>query len=115
LGRLRDFKMAKKPAASAAKITNLMDQIRVAIEVSKYYFVQHARNRLDQREVTESEVAYVLRNGWHEAQKDQYDDKHKTWKYAIRGKTIDSRELRVVVVFLIPDLVIITVIDLDAN
>ncbi len=107
--------MVKKPTANAAKIADLMEQIHVAIEGSTYYFVQHARNRLDQREVTESEVAYVLKNGWHEAQKDQYDDKHKTWKYAIRGKTIDSKELRVVVAFVTSDLVIITVIDLGAS
>ena len=92
-----------------------MDQIRAAIDDSRYFFTGHAAERLDQREVTESETVYVLKYGRHEAKKDQFDDERANWKYAIRGKTVDNRELRVIVAFVHPDMIIITVIDLDAS
>ncbi len=59
------------------------------------------------------EYEYVLKTGWHEKAKDQYDVQNKAWNYAIRGKTVDTRELRVVVSFDEEGLLIITVIDLE--
>lgn len=49
----------------------------------------------------------------HEKAKDAYQERYKNWNYAIRGKTVDDRELRVVVSFEENGLWIITLIDLE--
>jgi hypothetical protein len=67
------------------------------------------------RQITRPEYEYVLINGYHEKKKDDYKEKYKAWNYAIRGKTIDKRSIRVVVSFDENDLLVITVIDLDVE
>jgi hypothetical protein len=67
--------------------------------------------RRQERKVTRPEYLYVLQHGFHEQGKDTFDQAHASWNYAIRGKTIDARELRVVVSFDAQDLLIITVIE----
>jgi hypothetical protein len=67
------------------------------------------------RQITRPEYEYVLINGYHEKKKDDYKEKYKAWNYAIRGKTIDKRSIRVVVSFDKNDLLVITVIDLDVE
>lgn len=107
--------MVKKTTKKPNKLVDLMDQIRAALDDSRYDFVEHALERLELRQVSETEVTHVLRQGRHEKKKDQFDDKHGNWKYAITGKTVDNRELRVVVAFVNPDMFVITVIDLSAS
>lgn len=59
---------------------------------------------------------YVLtKSGWHEKRKDSYSEEFKAWNYAIRGSTIDEREIRVIVSFDDSGLLIITVIDLEVS
>ena len=38
-------------------------------------------------------------SGRHEKSKDQFDEAFKTWNYAVRGETIDGKDLRVIVSF----------------
>ena len=95
------------------KIPNLLEVIREYADNGNYVLLKHARERGFQRGITEPEWLYVLRNGWHEKRKDQFDDFHQAWSYAIRGKTVDQRDLRVVVSFgENPQMLIITLIDL---
>ncbi len=58
-------------------------------------------------------MRYVLTTGYREAKKDEYKEEHQSWNYAMRGKTVDDRKLRVAVSFDKDDLLIITVIDLE--
>jgi hypothetical protein len=60
------------------------------------------------------EVLYVLRHGYHEERKDAFKGEHDAWTYAMRGKTIDERELRICVSFDPRGMLIIATIDLDA-
>ena len=73
----------------------------------------HANDRLQERLVTRLEVRQVLKNGYHEKRRDQLKEEYNSWNYFIRGKTIDGRNLGVVVSFDSPNMLIITVIDLD--
>lgn len=75
----------------------------------------HAFIRMTQRQVTLPEMLHVLRNGYHEKRKDEFKEQHNAWNYAIRGKTLDKRELRVCVSFDKSGMLIITAIDLDAE
>lgn len=42
---------------------------------------------------------YLRYTGFHEKKKDGYDDTYQAWHYAIRGKSLDERDLRVFVSF----------------
>ncbi len=60
------------------------------------------------------EIEQVLLTGWHEKRKDTYDQVYMAWNYAVRGKTPQAREMRVIVSFdAVLQLLIVTVIDLD--
>lgn len=64
------------------------------------------------------DIKAVIGSGWHEKAKDRYQAEHSAWSYAVRGKTVDKRALRVVISF-VPDedgelLLLVTAVDLDA-
>ena len=95
------------------KHPDLLVEIRSAVKSGNYLDVVHAQQRSTERSITRPEYEWVLMNGWHEKAKDAYQERYKNWNYAIRGKTVDDRELRVVVSFEENGLLIITLIDLE--
>ncbi len=60
---------------------------------------RHSKDRQRERFVTFPEIIEVLTTGWHEKVKDKWKEEYNTWNYSIRGKTLDSAELRVPVFF----------------
>ncbi len=96
------------------KRSDLIPAIRKAVADGDYVFAGHALQRLAERRVTQPEVEQALLSGHHESAKDVFEPQFAAWKYAIRGKTVDRRELRVVVAFEVRMLVV-TVIDLKAR
>lgn len=104
----------KKPSKRPPKETNLLEKVRQAIQSGDYLDVVHAQERQQERQITRPEYEYVLQTGFHEKAKDEFKPEYQTWNYAIRGKTIDQRELRVIVTFE-DGLLIITVIDLEVK
>ena len=95
------------------KIVDVLSEVHLTLKANQYRYVGHAIQRLQQREVTYLEVKQVLRRGCHEKQKDKFKTEHGNWNYSIRGKTVDNRNLRVIVTFNEDDMLIITVIDLE--
>lgn len=91
----------------------LLALIRGAEREGLYTFVDHAEQRLLQREVTVGEVQQVLRDGWRAPKHDKYREDFRAWNYALRGKTVDGRNLRLAVAVEGNGLLVITVIDLD--
>lgn len=98
---------------SKRKLQNVIKRVQLAIEAGNYVYTGHAQDRLQQREITRLEVKQVLKHGHSEKAKDFYDENFNQWNYAIRGKTIDQRKLRVVISFDDNEMLVITVIDLD--
>jgi len=88
-----------------------MERISKALDSGKYRDVVHAQVRQQERQITRPEYTYVLRNGFHEARKDEYRPEYNAWNYAIRGRTVDRRDLRVVVSFDEDGMLIITTIE----
>jgi len=91
---------------------------RFCLEKGRYRDTRHVLERRQEREITLMEIKAVIGNGWHEKAKDRYQEEYAAWSYAVRGKTVDKRALRVVISFE-PDekgelLLLITAIDLDA-
>ena len=82
-----------------AKIPNLLDIVKNCIETGRYRSCLHLEQREVERSITRREVLYVLLNGFHEKKEDDFDEAFQAWNYAIRGKTVDQRELRIFVSF----------------
>ena len=68
---------------------------------------------MDHRDIIALEVTQALTRGFHEARKDTFDELHGAWNYALRGKTLEGRNLRIAVAIEEPDVIVITAIDLD--
>jgi Domain of unknown function (DUF4258) len=81
------------------KIHNLLELINDCIESGRYRSCLHLEQRERERNITRREVLYVLKHGFHEKKEDDYDEQYQTWNYAIRGKTVDQRDLRIFVSF----------------
>ena len=94
-------------------MVDLLAPVRQSIAMGRYLDTYHSEARSFERGITRGEILYVLNNGWHEKNKDRFDHLHESWCYAVRGKTLDARELRVVVSFEQDNLLIVTAMDLD--
>lgn len=94
------------------KLPDLISAVRTCIEEGRYLDTRHATERQEERRITRPEVLYVLKRGHHEKKRDRFDDFHRAWNYAMRGRTVDRRELRVIVSFEENGLLIITAIEL---
>ena len=95
------------------KHPDVLKEVRACVEKGKVLDTRHATDRRSEREITFREMLDVLLTGYHEKRKDKWDEFYKAWNYAIRGKTTDRRELRVIASFDPNGLLIITAIDLD--
>ena len=89
-----------------------LPSIREHIRKQTYLVKPHATKRQNERLISAKDTLYVLKNGVHEEEKSGFDVKRQTWKYAVRGKTLDGIELRVIVAFLPDKMAIITVMAL---
>jgi len=97
------------------KIPALLARVKRAIAAGDFLDTTHAVARRSERFISRPEILQVLRNGWHEKNKDQYREEYHSWNYAIRGVTVDGRELRIVVSFEEGRLLIVTAIDLEKS
>lgn len=93
---------------------NLLLKIRELIDQNRYRKTSHFADRERQRKVFLWEALYVLKNGSHEEARDEWDNANQNWKYAIIGRTMEARNLRVVVSILEKEgLLLITVYEIS--
>ena len=95
-----------------SKLRGLMDNIRNCIEEDRYFNTWHSDERQTERGITELEILFVLKNGRHEPSKDKYEVRYRAWNYAVRGKSFDSKDLRIIVSFDENGMLIITAIEI---
>ena len=95
-----------------SKILHLITAIRNCIDEGRYLDTRHASERKLERQINRPEILYVLKNGHYEKKKDKFEERFGAWNYSIRGKTIDRREIRVIVSFDENGMLIITAIEL---
>ena len=99
-----------------SKLSNLMEAIRSALASGRYLYSEHVHESMFKRHLSVGDVKRVLTTGFHEKKKDKYEEMHESWNYAIKGCTVDERNVRVVVAFdKETHLIIITAIDLDKD
>ncbi len=81
------------------KIENLIEKIKECINSGRYRDTTHATIRKNERKIILPEIIYVLTTGRHEKSKDRIDEAFDSWNYAIRGWTLDRKDLRIIVSF----------------
>lgn len=99
--------MSKRPD----QIVNLFEKIKKCLDLQKYTQTKHALQRRNERGIELRDALFVLKNGHHEKRKTVFDDVYGTWKYAIRGKTVDDVDLRIIIAFDRENMIIITAIE----
>ena len=100
-------------ASKPQKVAKLIEVIAQHLDTGRYLDTVHATQRRNEREITRSEILHVLRHGYHEKSKDTFEEAFNAWNYAVRGKTVDKKELRVIVSFDVAGMLIITAIELE--
>lgn len=91
------------------QLSELFPKIRHCIENELYRESRHARERLVERNIELPDILFVLKNGYHEKQKTSFDESFQTWKYAVRGKTLEGLDIRIIIAFDEDGMLIITV------
>lgn len=108
--------MAKK---HRPKIENPLGKARACWTNGDVVFMPHALLRQEERQITDPEVGQIILGGFHEKSKDEYKENLKEWNYALRGRTIDGRDLRIAVAFELSELeetlLIVTAIEIKAT
>lgn len=100
----------KKTPPLPPQVEPLMSNIMKHISEEKYFHSLHAFDKVKERSIGLLDVLFVLETGRHESEKTRFDDKHRTWNYAIRGETEDRAEnIRVIVAFDKNEMIIVTV------
>ncbi len=109
--------MAKRPKRPAKRL-DVLEAVREKVASDAFRDSRHTgAERRPERGISLEEVRQVLEGGFHEAARDRYEVSHRAWSYSIRGRTLDDRDLRIVVAFDEDDdyLVLVTTIDLDTK
>jgi hypothetical protein len=97
------------------KHENVLEVVRAAFAGGRYRDTRHASERKAERQISLPEIRQVIERGYHEPAKDEFKEEWKAWNYAIRGKTVDRRDLRIAVSFDEEGyLLLVTSIDLSA-
>ena len=100
------------------KLPNVIQLVHERVEAGRYLDTRHGSVRQSERLITRLEILDVLRRGRHVPSRDRYEEGYGNlgWSYAIEGKTLDNRHLRVIVAFDEEiNTLIVTAIDLEAG
>ncbi|HAT8814794.1 DUF4258 domain-containing protein [Legionella pneumophila] len=113
--------MVTKPSKKTDQ--ELFALIEQKIKERNYLFVKHAKERQQQRNISELDVLNILegKSGYDRKRnksKDSYEsnyihEKPQDWKYCIEGKDIDEKKVRIILTFTDDLMPIITVINLS--
>lgn len=113
--------MVTKPSKKTDQ--ELFALIEQKIKERNYLFVKHAKERQQQRNISELDVLNILegKSGYDRKRnksKDSYESKYihekpQDWKYCIEGKDIDEKKVRIILTFTDDLMPIITVINLS--
>lgn len=94
-------------------VEDILEKVQKCVKMRKYKITSHAQERQEQYDITLPNLLFVLLNGTHEKEKTLFDNAFQTWKYAIRGRTIDKMQDLRVIVALQDEMVVVTVIRLN--
>jgi hypothetical protein len=99
------------------KQEDILATVQACIEARRFLDTRHSSDRKSERSIMQLEILQVLKRGHHVPRRDRYEEAlgNLGWSYAIEGKTIDDRFLRVIVALDEETrTIIVTAVDLDA-
>lgn len=97
---------------SIAKRPNVIADVITAHGKGLLIPTTHASEQMVLRDVQMSDIEEMIYNAQREDHKDSLSNDGKSWKYSLRGpNTAGDKDIRIIVAFNDPDVVIITVID----
>ena len=89
---------------------NVLADVLLHIKTRRYKITRHVEEHQEEYDITLPDLLHALSNGYHEKEKTTFSNEHQSWKYAIRGWTIDrKKDLRVIVSFA-EEMVLITIV-----
>jgi uncharacterized protein DUF4258 len=89
----------------------LRNKILQHIKSGKYRLTKHAAEEQAKDHIDLPDTLHVLKTGVHEIGKTSLSNKYQNWNYAIRGRTEDSKDVRVIISFS-DEMMIVTVMEL---
>ncbi len=89
----------------------LRNTILQHIASGRYRLTKHAAEEQAKDDIDLSDTLHVLKTGFHEAGKTTFNNKFQNWNYAIRGRTKESKDVRVIIAFS-NEMMIVTVMEL---
>ena len=92
--------------------SEILAMIKTSLDVGHYVILPHARLRCQERKVLPRDIEVVLKKGKRIKSRDRFDPFYHTWSYVFEGKTIEERDLRVVII-INDKLQIVTVVILE--
>ncbi len=95
------------------KSKDVLAKARKCLESGRFYDTRHAIDQKSARAISLLEIRMIIETGFWERKKDEYKPEYQAWSYSIRGKTIDNRDLRIIISFDKEVLLFITAIDKD--
>ena len=96
------------------KKNNILIKVIDALENEHLKPTMHALERMQERGILLSDVHEAIYCAKREEHKDEFNTRTGDWKYAIRGLNAEgSKDIRLIVVFVDPTTLILTVIDLE--
>ena len=96
------------------KRPSVIQELIGASENGRLRFSTHAQLRMKERNILISDLEEAIFNSKREDAKDSLNTTGTDWKYALRGFNDDNtKDLRIIVTFVDPNIVVITVIDLN--
>lgn len=102
----------KKPTEEYKSTRNKKDHREAAFRHQRIYYTKHAQCRMDCRNIDESEVIEILKEGAINYSKSDLKSKPCP-KYAVEGTTHDGQHVRIIVGNCNTQASIVTVIDLE--
>jgi hypothetical protein len=89
----------------------LKNEIQRHIRNGTYRLTKHAAIEQSKDGLSMPDTLQVLKTGFHESKKTTFSNKFQKWNYAIRGKTEDLKDVRVIISFT-DEMMIVTVMEL---
>ena len=89
----------------------LRNEILLHIKNGKYRLTKHAAEEQAKDNLDLQDTLHILRTGFHEKAKTNFNNMFQNWKYVIRGKTEELKEVKVIISFA-NEMMIITVMEL---
>jgi len=82
-----------------SKLENVLETAQNCIDAGNYLPTFHSECRQFERDITLLDALYVIKSGYREPKHDQFKEEWQAWNYAIRGTTLQSDTVGVIISF----------------